>query len=133
MAELDVILGVVKDIKEQLEEVDGKCSELLEFKAVHTEAHKALDARQAGFKKTLYGDDNGTGLTYKVEKLLQCKQTFKTAAERRSGFWLGVLRTLITAAIIGVTAWLLSVYQGQERPSRPPISQPGASRGPSLP
>ena len=130
MAELDVILGVVKDIKEQLEEVDGKCSELLEFKAVHVEAHKVIEGRQAGFKKTLYGDDNGGGLTYKVEKLLQCKDSLRSSTEQWRGFWFGVLRTLAAAAIIGVTAWLLSVYQGQERPARPPISQPGASRGP---
>jgi len=130
MAELDVILGVVNDIKLQLDEVDGKCGQLLEFKAVHTEAHKSLDGHVSAFKRTLYGDDNGTGLTYKVEKLLQCKQSIKSAEDRRSGFWLGVLRTLITAAIIAVTAWLLSLYQGQARPSRPEISQPVASQRP---
>ena len=133
MAELDVILGVVNDIKLQLDEVDGKCTELLKFKAVHTEAHKSLDGHVSAFKKTLYGDDNGTGLTYKVEKLLLCKDSLKSSTDRWRSFWLGLLRVVLSAAIIAVTAWLLSLYQGQAQPARPPISQPGASQGPSLP
>jgi hypothetical protein len=131
MADLDVILGIVEDIKEQMDEVDKKCDQLLEFRAVHTEVHKIIDSRQADFKKTLYGGgDNGGGLTYKVDRLLQ----FSKTADKWSGFWIALLRTLATAAIIGVTAFLLAVYRyrGPEKPlpdSSQPVAVQPSSRG----
>lgn len=135
MADLDVILGVVKDIKDQVDEVNGKCTELLEFKAVHTETHKALDGHVATFKKTLFGDDNGTGLTYKVGELVKARDCFKSSDDRWRGFWMGILRTLATAAIIAVTAWLLCLYRdhGVHPAAGAETASQRASQGPSRP
>jgi len=107
MAELEMILGLVQDIKVQLDDVEDKCDQLVEFRAVHTEAHKIIEGRQVEFKRTLYGSDNGGGLTYKVDRLLKSAKD----ADKWSGFWIGMLKTLVTAAIIAVTVWLLSVYK----------------------
>ena len=110
---LDVVFGVVRDIKEQLDEVDEKCDQLIEFKAVHLEQHKIIESRQANFKKTLYGSDNGTGLTYQVQKLINCKKSLQSSSKRWKGFGMGILKILITAAIIAVATWLLSVYKSE--------------------
>lgn len=127
MADLDMILEVVQDIKDQMDDVDSKCDKLLEFRAVHIESHKTLDSSITAFKKTLYGNDNGTGLTYKVEKLLQCKQNFISNADRWRGFWISILRTIVTAAIIGLAVWLLSVYRQQPGTAGQAFSQEKAS------
>ena len=131
MAELDVILGLMEDIKEQVEQVDKKCTELLEFKAVHAETHKSLDGHVATFKKTLFGDDNNTGLTYRVCELVKARDAFKSSTDRWQGFWVGVLRTLATAAIIGVAAWLLCLYRDHGvRSTQAQTTQPRPSQGP---
>jgi hypothetical protein len=132
MADLDVILGLVEDIRERVDEVNGKCTELLEYKAVHTETHKALDGHVATFKKTLFGDDNGTGLTYRVDKLMQCKDNLKSSTDRWNSFFFGLLRTLATAAIIAVTAWLLCMYrdQGVQPAAGAQTTQPRSTQGP---
>lgn len=111
MVDLNAVHDLVSDVKDQLDGMEKNINELVKFKAVHIETHKVIEARQAGFKKTLYGDNGNKGLTYQVAALQANGQVSKKERQTWRNFWIGVLKTLTTAAIIAVTAWLLSVYK----------------------
>jgi len=113
MADLDAVHDLVVDMKSQLDDMEGNINELVRFKVVHIEAHKVIESRQSDFKKTLFGDNNHKGLTYQVAALQANGQASKSQRQSWRNFWMGVLKTLATAAIIAVTAWLLSVYRSQ--------------------
>ena len=132
MADLDAVHDLVLDVKSQLDEVEKKCDRLIEFRAVHLEAHKTIEARQTDFKKTLYGSDKEGGLTYKVKALQANGLASKKERQTWRNFWMGVLKTLATAAIIVVTAWLLSVYKDQgaaQTAAGQEITQPAGDKG----
>jgi len=99
-------LDIIKDIAEK---IDGKCDELLEFRAVHTETHKALVADLDEIHQTLYAKPEG--LSYKVERIaLNCK-SHEAVRLQKKAFVSSLLNKLATAAIIGLIIWLLALYR----------------------
>ena len=114
------------EILDRVIEANEKLDVLLQWRAGLEERCKAHLEKTEEVRTVLF--KNPGGLVQNVNTLLQCKNNLKSAGDRWSGFWIGLLRTLATAAIIAVTAWLLSLYQGQHKTAEAPISQPTASQ-----
>lgn len=92
-------------ILDKLTEMDGKLDELLLFKAVHKEEHKVIGRDVTEIRETLY--DN-PGLKAQMQTLMNCKRNIS----KWSAFWMGVLRTVIAAAIVAIIMWLMLIYKG---------------------
>ena len=101
MADIDTIWELLQD-------VDGKCDELLTFKTAHEEYHRGLSRQFADMQTTLW--DKGDGLTYRIQRIELNGKSRKSAARLWRGLAFGILRTVASAAIIGLAAWLLCMY-----------------------
>lgn len=100
--DLDTIWELQKDM-------DGKLDELIEFKTAHIEYHKTQDVAVRRNEGALF--DNPDGLTYQVAALQRNGHIDKKERQYWRAFWFGLMRTLATAAIIGIVIWFLSIYK----------------------
>ena len=91
-------------IIEKLDEMDSKLDEILTWKAVHKEEHKIVHRDVTEMRGVLF---ENPGLKAQVQALVNCKRYTSKWKE----FWMGVLRTVLAAAIIGVLMWLMLVYK----------------------
>ncbi|GAH62541.1 unnamed protein product, partial [marine sediment metagenome] len=91
-------------ILDKLNEMDPKLDELLTWKAVHKEEHKVIHRDVNEIRETLF---ENPGLKAQVQTLMNCKRHISKWRD----FWLGVLRTVIAAAIVAVLMWLMLIYR----------------------
>jgi len=95
----------MSEILEKLDTIDSKLDELLIWKAGHDKKHESIDRDISEVREVLF--DN-PGLKSNVEGLLRCKNNMS----RWRDFWMYVMKVIIAAAIIAITAWLLKFYKG---------------------
>ena len=91
-------------ILDKLNEMDVKLDELLTWKAVHKTEHKIINRDVTEIRETLF--DN-PGLKSQVQTLMNSKRHISKWRD----FWMGVLRTVIAAAIVAVLMWLMLIYK----------------------
>ena len=91
-------------ILEKLNEMDVKLDELLTWKAVHKEEHKTVHRDVSEIRDVLF---ENPGLKAQVQMLMNCKRNISKWKE----FWMGVLRTVIAAAIVAILMWLMLIYK----------------------
>ena len=91
-------------ILDKLNEMDSKLDELLLWKAVHKAEHKIINRDVTEIRETLF--DN-PGLKSQVQTLMNSKRHISKWRD----FWMGVLRTVIAAAIVAVLMWLMLIYK----------------------
>jgi len=89
----------------KLQEIDGKCNQLLEWKAVHSEHHKSLGRDIGEIRNCLFGEN--PGLVNRVQQLWSCKSNITTWKD----MVFGILRITIAAGIISLIVWLLTIYK----------------------
>jgi hypothetical protein len=99
----------LETIWELQQDMNAKLDEAIEFKAAHVEHHKQQDLIVRRTEKALFA--NPAGLTYQVAAMAQNGRADKTNRQYWRAFWFGLMRTLATAAIIGVVIWMLSIYK----------------------
>ena len=93
---------------ELLKQMNSKLDELLLWRAALDERCVAHREQTAEHRKVLF--DN-PGLKSKVDRLWNCKHDLKTRRENVINFFMGVLKLLVVAAIVGITVWLLYIYK----------------------
>ena len=91
-------------ILDKLNDMDSKLDELLTWKAVHKAEHKVINRDVTEIRETLF--DN-PGLKSQVQTLMNSKRHISKWRD----FWMGVLRTVIAAAIVAVLMWLMLIYK----------------------
>jgi len=91
-------------ILDKLNDMDSKLDELLLWKAVHKTEHKIINRDVTEIRETLF--DN-PGLKSQVQTLMNSKRHISKWRD----FWMGVLRTVIAAAIVAVLMWLMLIYK----------------------
>jgi len=91
-------------ILEKLEEMDGKLDELITWKAVHKEEHKSVHRDISEVRGVLF---ENPGLKTQVQTLMNCNRNISKWKE----FWMGVLRTVLAAAIVAILMWLILIYK----------------------
>jgi len=95
----------LKEIYEIVKINNEKLDSLLQWKAGHNEQHKIINRDLNEIRETLF--DNPGGLKSRVERLWNCKNTITTWRE----FFLQILRTVITWAVIALVIWQLFIYK----------------------
>jgi len=91
-------------IIEKLEQMDGKLDKLLTWKEVHKAEHKTIYRDVEEMRGVLF---ENPGLKAQVQSLMNCKRNISRWRE----FWLGVLKTVVAAAIISIVLWLMMIYK----------------------
>jgi len=91
-------------ILDKLNEMDPKLDELLTWKAVHKEEHKIINRDVSEVRGTLFSNP---GIKSQVQTLMNNKRHISKWRE----FWMGVLRTVIAAAVVAVLMWLMLIYK----------------------
>ena len=91
-------------ILDKLNEMDPKLDDLLTWKAVHKTEHKIINRDVTELRDTLF---ENPGIKSQVQTLMNSRRNISMGRD----FWMDVLRTVITAAIIGVLMWLMLIYK----------------------
>ena len=93
-----------EEILDKLNQMDVKLDELLTRKAVHKEEHKGINRDVSEIRETLF---ENPGLKAQVQTLMNNRGYTSKGKE----FWMGVLRTVLAAAIVSILMWLMLVYK----------------------
>lgn len=91
-------------ILEKLNGMDIKLDELLTWKAVHKEEHKGIHRDVTEIRETLF---ENPGLKAQVQTLMNSKKHISKGRE----FWMGVMKTVIAAAVIAFLMWTMMIYK----------------------
>lgn len=92
-------------IHQKLDKIDDGVNELLQWKSALDERCNAHLKRTDELSKTVY--KNPGGLEIEVRRLMNCKENI----QRWRNFWLFILRSFLSAAIIGTVIFLLKIYK----------------------
>ena len=101
-------MASINQVYEKLETVETKVNEIGHWQAGLDERCAAHREQTTEIRHTLF-DSNGDapGLKSKVALLWACKKE----VIRWKVFWFGILRSVITAGILGFIMWLLILYK----------------------
>jgi len=91
-------------IIDKLNGMDGKLDELLTWKEVHKEEHKGIHRDVTEIRETLF---ENPGLKAQVQTLMNGRRYISRWKE----FWMGVMKTVIAAALIAILMWLMLIYK----------------------